>query len=210
MFAQSTAGRSRPVAAARPSAVTGTTEAPGRAVARATLRGLRLAVLLAQAVVALAAGAVYLPPLAGYETVIVAGGSMGRAVPVGSVAVLERRPAAEVETGDVILIEGSAHGVLEGTLHRAIEITGEPGSARAARTQGDANASADASLYELPPQTATLALAVPLAGYVAVLASAPAALVALGLASVLAVALGGNRPEGGRTTAARGVPGAAS
>ena len=86
--------------------------------------------------------AVGIGPLTGaYRMATVLSGSMGRGMPVGSVAVLVPIDPAAVQVGDVITYQAPTpeHQVVT---HRVVEIT-EPGPHPVLRTHGDANATPD-------------------------------------------------------------------
>ncbi len=113
------------------------------------------------AVVGAALLAVTAPALAGMHAVTVYGGSMGDALPVGSVAVTRPVDAGDLRVGNVIAI-GAKAGTMP-TLHRIVSID-EAGTGRLLTTRGDANETND-------PQIAVQARGdrvvyhVPLVGY---------------------------------------------
>jgi signal peptidase len=81
-----------------------------------------------------------LPSFAGFHTVTVYGGSMGKAMPAGSVAVTRPVDAADLEVGDVIAIGGHEGGLP--ILHRIVAIEEVQGG-RLVTTRGDANQTND-------------------------------------------------------------------
>jgi signal peptidase I len=120
------------------------------------------------AILALAA-----PSLWGWHQAAVLGGSMGRALPVGSVAVLRTVEADTLEVGDIIAIKAAgAHTVM----HRITEITSTGGD-RIATLKGDANEQADPVPMVLRGKGDRVAYYVPLAGYVFDWARSPLVLV---------------------------------
>ncbi len=81
-----------------------------------------------------------LPSFAGFHTVTVYGGSMGDALPAGSVAVTRPVDAADLEIGDVIAMGGHEAGLP--ILHRIVAIEEVEGG-RLVTTRGDANETND-------------------------------------------------------------------
>jgi signal peptidase I len=101
-----------------------------------------------------------LPPLLGYERYVIEGGSMGAALPRGSIAFEEVVPTADLRPGDVITYR-PPHASRPVT-HR-IDAASRNG---VFRTKGDANAAADRWTFTLPhDRQARLAFHIPLAGY---------------------------------------------
>lgn len=103
--------------------------------------------------------------LAGYRPVVVYSGSMEPALEVGSLAFVERVPAAEVRAGDVITFADPS-GRSRLVTHRVVAIVERPGGGHAYRTKGDANASRDPWAIALPDGAGRLAFDVPHVGYV--------------------------------------------
>ena len=142
----------------------------------------------------LALGLVMLvPPLLGYQRYVVEGGSMGAAVPRGSIAYEEVVPAGEIRVGDVITYRppGSQRPIT----HRVAWI----GRGRVYRTKGDANASADPWVFRLAqPNQARVVFHLPLAGYaLAALAIRPVRMAVIGgpALAIAAFALSGIWPR---------------
>lgn len=102
--------------------------------------------------------------LAGYRPVVVYSGSMEPTLGVGSLAVVERVPSADVRTGDVLTF---ADPTLPGRLvtHRVVEVVERPEGGLAYRTKGDANTHRDPWTIALPEQAGTVAFDVPYVGY---------------------------------------------
>jgi signal peptidase I len=122
-----------------------TSRAPrGRASRRRAARNIVIVVQAIACAAALgAAGLVALafgPSLLGYESLIVANGSMGKAMPLGSVAVTRMVEVRAIETGDIVSYkhEGASMPVT----HRVASIQ-EEGGRRVITTKGDANPAAD-------------------------------------------------------------------
>ncbi len=106
-------------------------------------------------------GALMLVPAAlGYERYVIGGGSMGSAVPRGSIAYEERVPVAALRVGDVITYRPP--GRADRVTHRIVWI----GPARQMRTKGDANSAPDPWTFTLRGQEqAVLRFHVPVVGY---------------------------------------------
>lgn len=105
------------------------------------------------------------PALAGYERYVITGDSMGGAIERGSVAYARAVPVDELRVGDVITYTPPAGG---GKVTHRIVWTGRGASgARAFRTRGDANTSADPWRFELRATTQARVVGhIPYAGYV--------------------------------------------
>jgi signal peptidase len=129
--------------------------------------GLLLAFLV---VLVVLLGAAVAPRALGYHLVKVAGGSMGDAAPVGSVVVLREGRAAEVETGDVILIREP--GAPLPKIHRVIGLDRADGRI-VARTKGDANPTPDPRPIVLNERVWMAVTVLPYLGYVVSVATDP-------------------------------------
>jgi len=107
-------------------------------------RPLRVtAVTAAYAVAFFAVGvllAATLPAFAGFHTVTVYGGSMGDALPSGSVAVTRSVDASDLAVGDVVALGGREGG--SPVIHRIVFI-GDVDGGRLIMTRGDANRTND-------------------------------------------------------------------
>jgi signal peptidase len=100
-----------------------------------------------------------LPPLFGYERYVIEGGSMGGALPRGSIAFEEVVPTADLRPGDVITYRPPRAS--RPVTHRIVAKKG-----LVYRTKGDANAAPDPWTFTLPHgRQARLAFHVPVAGY---------------------------------------------
>jgi signal peptidase len=101
-----------------------------------------------------------LPPLFGYERYVIEGGSMGGALPRGSIAFEEVVPTSELRPGDVITYRPPRAS--RPVTHRIVAAEGNG----AFHTRGDANPAPDPWAFTLPDRRqARLAFHVPLAGY---------------------------------------------
>ena len=117
-----------------------------------------LLVLLAIAVLILA------PPLLGYQRYVITGGSMGRALPRGSIAYDEVVPTERIRRGDVITYRPPNSERL--LTHRVVWIGHGRDGVRMYRTRGDANAAPDRRAFLLPNDgQARVVFHLPLAGY---------------------------------------------
>src|SRR4051812_26123823 len=105
------------------------------------------------------------PTILGYQRYVIEGGSMGGALPRGSVAYEEVVPTHAIHTGDVITYRPPGETALR--THRVTWIgrstsTGE----RLFRTKGDANQTGDHPTFTLPHATqARVVMHLPLVGY---------------------------------------------
>lgn len=107
---------------------------------RFSFRGLRIAFVVAELALVLVMASVLVPRLLGQSVLVVKGGSMGGAYPLGSVAFTHSVPAGEVEVGDVIGIRATPDE--PGILHRIVKIEKAEGQTLV-YTKGDANRRAD-------------------------------------------------------------------
>lgn len=107
-------------------------------------------------------GASFAPTLLGYESFIVTSGSMGRANPVGSVAVTRMVDARTIRTGDVVSFQTESASRIT---HRVIAVTEEDGQ-RVFQTKGDANLLPDPEPLRLTSgRVARVEWSVPYAGH---------------------------------------------
>lgn len=103
--------------------------------------------------------------LFGYSPYVMYGGSMGSAVPLGSIAFIEDVPAESLEVGDVIVFQPPSSGEAgEPLMHRIVSIEEVDGQ-RVVRTKGDANGSADPWDLRLSGEGGRLVFAVPYVGH---------------------------------------------
>ena len=103
-----------------------------------------------------------LPAFAGFHTVTVYGGSMGDALPTGSVAVTRPVDATNLEVGDVIAMGGHEDGLP--ILHRIVAIE-EVDGGRLVTTRGDANATNDRQPITVSGKGDRLVYHIPWIGY---------------------------------------------
>lgn len=138
---------------------------PSSAVRAALTRlgGTAIVILLVGLLAAFAAMPV--ARLLGYGVLVVRGGSMGKALPSGSLVFTKPQAAEEVRPGDVIVIRETTEGVqARPKLHRVVSLQVE-GDRILVRTKGDANAAADPNLYVVPDRVAAASRSLPYLGF---------------------------------------------
>jgi signal peptidase len=170
----------------------------GKAIRR--VAGL-LVWLAACAVAALLAFA-FVPTLFGYESLIVTGGSMGDAMPTGSVALTRVVDAHAIGVGDVVSYRypGSTSTIT----HRVVAVRDE-GRQRVFITKGDANTSPDPEPVFASYRLHRVEHVVPYAGSLVRLARSPAGGVLLFLVPIIGLTLERRRSKRG-TRADRSSP----
>ena len=128
----------------------------------------------------------FLPTVFGFETLIVVSGSMGRTLPIGSVALTRLAEAEAITVGDVISFRH--RGRNETITHRVIAVATENGQA-AFTTKGDANKTADPEKVIVAGRVHRVQHVVPFAGHVVRYARTPLGGVGLILVPVVGLAL---------------------
>ncbi len=109
--------------------------------------------------------AALLPRPFGYRPAVVTSGSMGRSIPIGSLAMTHTVGVGAIHVGDVILIHEEADGVAaRPKLHRVVSVEQDSGNTLVS-TKGDANAAPDPKLYVLPARVDVVAYSMPYLGY---------------------------------------------
>jgi signal peptidase len=103
------------------------------------------------------------PTLFGYGAAVVTSGSMGRAMPVGSVALTRMVDVAAVRPGDVVTFRRP--GASTPVTHRVVGVKAGNGG-YVLRTQGDAAGHADDARLLADGRIARVVRVVPAAGYV--------------------------------------------
>ena len=112
-------------------------------------RVLYAALLIALVALAALLALAVAPRLFGYGTLVVHGGSMGEAIPTGSLVFARWLPAENVRIGDVILFqEQTETGRARPKLHRVVSLEKSDGQV-IVQTKGDANDSPDPLPYVL-------------------------------------------------------------
>lgn len=142
-------------------------------------------------------GLALVPTAFGYESQIVASGSMGTAAPTGSVALTRIVDVKAISPGDVVSFRYP--GRTTTITHRVTQITEEEGGRRILTTKGDANAAADPEPLRLSSGTiARVEHVLPYAGYLVGYARTP-----IGWAILLVGPLAGLVLDGRRRRARR-------
>jgi signal peptidase len=119
-------------------------------------------------------------PLAGAETLVVGGGSMAPAIPVGSAVVVSPVDPRVLAPGDVVSLRAGPDRAI--FTHRIIRVV-EGDAGPLFETKGDANAEADPTLVPPDAVIGRVAWTAPYAGYLITLLSMP-----LGVAFVIGLA----------------------
>lgn len=114
--------------------------------------------------------------LVGYRSTIVRSGSMGDAIPVGSLVLTEPVPRERIAVGDVAVVD--PEGPTAPRLHRVTGVFRD-GDELLVATRGDANPVPDSGLTTLSPQVEVPALTVPYLGYLVGLTDSRAGVLAL-------------------------------
>ena len=158
------------------------------------LRTLRLTVwasgVVVGSVVTCALLAITLPAFAGFHNLTVTGGSMGRALPTGSVAVTRTIDFQDVHIGDIIAFQRP--GAAMPVVHRVVDIRDVNG-VRSAVTRGDANTADDPETLALTGRGDRVVYHVPWAGFAIVFVRSPGGIVALTLLAVTTWLLRGRK-----------------
>jgi len=116
----------------------------------------------------------FVPTLFGARSLIVTSGSMGRAMPVGSVAITRMVDARSIAVGDVISFR---HPSSPNTVtHRVVSIRSEGGQV-VFTTKGDANPAPDPEAVHVTGSIDRLEHVVPYAGYIVRYARSPLGIV---------------------------------
>ncbi|HEX8939571.1 MAG TPA: signal peptidase I [Candidatus Limnocylindrales bacterium] len=156
---------------------------------RHSLRGLRIALdvalmtLVGVVLVVVVANAA--APLLGERLVVIRGGSMVPAIPLGGLVVEQESGLDRVAAGDVVTIR-AGNGVL--VTHRIVRVV-TVDDAGFVQSKGDANAAPDPDLAPLDHVIGRVVAVIPLAGYLLYLLGQPLGILAvLCLAATLLVA----------------------
>ena len=124
-----------------------------------------------------------LVPLTGRQTIVIGGGSMEPAVPLGSAIIIRPVDAGELTVGDIVSLKVGPQNTLY--THRIVAVVDRP-DGRWVQTKGDANAQDDPSLVPAGAIVGRTEMVIPLAGYLIALLSIPAGVLFLiGLAASL-------------------------
>ncbi len=131
---------------------------------RIVLHGTLIFALVAIAIVF---STMAMPRLFGYSTLVVHGGSMGDAIPNGSLVIARWIAADQVRVGDVILVrERNGGDPAAPKIHRVTSVQPD-GDRIVVRTKGDANQTEDPEPYVLADRVLTPARDLPYLGYLA-------------------------------------------
>jgi signal peptidase len=142
---------------------------------------LALIALIVAVLVAVALGKIV--PFTGRQTIIIGGGSMEPAIPLGSAAVVTPVDPSTLAVGDVVSMKIGAEATTY--THRIVTVGDRP-DGRWIRTKGDANPTLDPTLVPATAVLGRVELAIPLVGYLMALLSLPVGVVfVLGLAATL-------------------------
>ena len=126
-------------------------------------------------------------PLTGRQTIIVGGGSMEPAVPIGAAIVVAPVAAADLHVGDVVSLRAGKDRAL--FTHRIVEVL-QRADGTWVRTKGDANASPDPTPVPAGDIVGRVQVTIPIAGYLIALLSIPTGVLFLiGLAATLLAAV---------------------
>lgn len=106
-------------------------------------------------------GLTFAPTLAGQESLIVTSGSMGSAVPAGSVAITRAVDVRSVAVDDIVSYRHPGDRIP--TTHRVVEVQAE-GDARVFITKGDANEEVDVRPARISGDVHVVERVVPLVG----------------------------------------------
>lgn len=131
-----------------------------------------------------------LPAFIGWHAITVTGGSMGSALPAGSIAVTRPIAGSAVNEGDVVVFarRGSTP-----VLHRIVELGTAEGGGRIAYTRGDANETRDPQPIALGGNGEVVVYHIPWLGYVIALVQLQAARAFVAFAAVAWCARGAVR-----------------
>lgn len=113
---------------------------------------------------------VVIPRLLGHEPLGVEGGSMGDALPHGSLVFTSTRPAEEIEVGDIVVLRNAPK--LPQIIHRVVEIDSSSGR-HLATTRGDANAANDPEPFALTSAVVVPTVVLPYVGYLLIFVATP-------------------------------------
>jgi signal peptidase I len=116
-----------------------------------------------------------LGPLLGHPALVIRGGSMARAVPLGALVILDAGVPADLRVGEVVAFR-AANGT---TITHRVTSLARLGSTSYLGTKGDANAAADPTITPVTAIIGQVAWTVPGAGYLVTLLGRPIGLFAL-------------------------------
>jgi signal peptidase len=146
-------------------------------ILRVSLDGALLLLVAGVVVLALAAA---LGPAMGHQPVVIRGGSMAPAIPLGALVDVVGVDPSELAVGDIVTMK-TASGVL--VTHRIVRIVSTE-EGLSFELKGDANAEPDAGLVPATAVQGRVAVSVPILGYMLYMLTSPT-----GLASLICLAL---------------------
>src|SRR5262249_14358499 len=121
--------------------------------------------------------------LTGRQSIVIGGGSMTPAIPLGSAVVIGPVAPADLARGDVVSLRISEQNAT--FTHRIVDVVERPDGVWI-RTKGDANPEPDPTLVPASAVIGRVQLAIPLLGYLIALLSQPVGvLFVIGLAATL-------------------------
>jgi signal peptidase len=124
-----------------------------------------------------------LVPLTGRQTIVIGGGSMSPAIPLGSAVVIAAVAPTELTAGDVVSLRIADQNAT--FTHRIVTVVDRADGVWI-RTQGDANPEPDPTLVPASAVIGRVQLALPLMGYLIILLGQPiGVLFVIGLAATL-------------------------
>jgi len=124
-----------------------------------------------------------LVPLTGRQTIVIGGGSMSPAIPLGSAVVIGAVAPTELTAGDVVSLRIADQNAT--FTHRIVTVVDRADGVWI-RTQGDANPEPDPTLVPASAVIGRVQLALPLMGYLIILLGQPiGVLFVIGLAATL-------------------------
>jgi signal peptidase len=124
-------------------------------------------------------------PMSGRQTLIIGGGSMEPAIPLGAAIIIDPVAPADIAVGDVVTMKvGVRQSVFTHRVTRLLTLDGVPYIA----TKGDANSAPDGASIPAAAVIGRVAWSIPLAGFLLALLSVPiGVLFVLGLGVTLAL-----------------------
>jgi len=171
---------------------------------RGIVRGAGILMWVLGGLIALLMAATFGPTLFGLESMIVGSGSMGRAMPVGSVALTREVDARSIAVGDIISFRH--RGAAGTTTHRVVGVSAQQ-SQVIFTTKGDANGTPDPEKVVVDGRVHRVEYFVPFVGYAVHYARSPIGAIAFLIVPLLGLTLDRHRRKPGRPQIVAGEPG---
>jgi signal peptidase I len=152
-------------------------DARARRVGRG-LSTIRSAIRVALLTLVILLASVCMLRFVGYGTLVVHGGSMGNAIPTGSLVLTRPTPSTNIAKGDVILLPNEGGKKKTPVIHRVTSVAHE-GNSIVVESKGDANRAADPWRSVLGPTAQRKLVVIPWLGYVLGLLNTPFGWIAL-------------------------------